>query len=162
VLNHRFFEVDVLAGVHRVDGDLLVPMIGRGDDHGVDVGPREHLAIVARGEDVLSPELLGARQAAVVDVGDGDDLDTGRGEGDAGVPHALAAGADQRDLDLVIRGRSRARPGGALRLRGRQLARPGKERRASREHGGPCRQTDEVPPRSVVLRHAPSSGSWLR
>ena len=34
---HRFLDVDVLAGLAGVDGDLGVPVIGRGHDHRVDI-----------------------------------------------------------------------------------------------------------------------------
>ena len=48
MLHHRLFAVDVLAGVHGVDGDILVPVVGRGDDDGVDIraapAPRDNRA----------------------------------------------------------------------------------------------------------------------
>src|SRR4029078_3500641 len=36
-VGHRLLDVDVLAGLHRLDGHLLVPVVRRGHDHGVDV-----------------------------------------------------------------------------------------------------------------------------
>ena len=101
-VDHGLFEVDVLAGVHGVDGGLLVPVVGRGDDDGVDVFAGEDLVVVAGGEDVVAPELFGAGEAAVVAVGDGDELDAGNAEGGGGVALALDAGADERELDVVV------------------------------------------------------------
>ena len=47
---HRLLAVDVLAGVGRVDRDLCVPVIRRGDHDGIDVRVLEHLgvALIAR------------------------------------------------------------------------------------------------------------------
>ena len=42
----RLLDVDVLAGAQRRDGHERVPVIGRGDDHRVDVLAVEHLAEV--------------------------------------------------------------------------------------------------------------------
>ena len=36
-VRHRLLAVDVLAGAHRVDDDLLVPVVGNGGDDAVDV-----------------------------------------------------------------------------------------------------------------------------
>ena len=36
-VGHRLFAVDVLAGLHGVDRHLGVPVVGRGDQDGVDV-----------------------------------------------------------------------------------------------------------------------------
>ncbi len=107
-VDHRLFEVDVLARVHGVDGSLLVPVIGRGDEDGVDVLAGEDLAVVAGGEEVRAPQLLRVGEAAVVAIGDGDELDAGNLQGEARVALALDAGADQGKLDVVVR-RSRRR-----------------------------------------------------
>ena len=45
-VGHRLFAVDVLAGLHRVDRHLGVPVVGRGDQDGVDILAVEDLAIV--------------------------------------------------------------------------------------------------------------------
>ncbi len=127
-LHHRFLAVHVLARAHGVDGDLLVPVVGRPDDHRVHVPPRQHLAIIAGGENVRAPPLLRVRQAAVVNVGDGDQLGAGR-DRRRGVAASLSARADQRDLDAIVGGfgilrLSRLRP--ERRRRGRdQQASPG-------------------------------------
>ena len=103
-MDHGLFAVDVFAGLHGVDGGLLVPVVGGADDDGVDIFAREDLVVVAGGEDVVAPDFLAVREAAVVAVGDGDELDAGDLHRDLGVSLALAAGADQRDLDVVVGG----------------------------------------------------------
>ncbi len=97
--------------MHGVDRGLFVPVVGRCDEDGVDVFAAEDLAIVAGGEDVGAPQLLGVGEAAVVAVGDGDELDAGDLESGAGVTLALDAGADERELDVVVR---RSRRGGCF------------------------------------------------
>ena len=103
-VDHRLFAVDVLAGLHGVDRGLLVPVVGGADDDGVDVLAGQDLVVVAGGEDVVAPEFLGAREAAVVAVGDGHQLDAGHLDGGLGVELPLAAGADESDLDVVVGG----------------------------------------------------------
>ena len=43
-VDHRLLAVDVLARLHRVHGGLLMPVVGRGDDHGINVLARKNLA----------------------------------------------------------------------------------------------------------------------
>ena len=105
-MDHGLFAVDVLAGLHGVDGGLHVPVVGGADDDGVDVFAGQDLVVVAGGEDVVAPELLAVREAAVVAVGHGDEFDAGDLDGLAGVELAAPAGADEGDLDVVI-GRNR-------------------------------------------------------
>ena len=45
----RFLDVDILAVAHRVDGDQRVPVVGRADEDGVDVGTAVEFAEVAVG-----------------------------------------------------------------------------------------------------------------
>ena len=101
-VDHRLLEVDVLAGLHRIDGGRLVPVVGRRDQDGIDILARENLAVVAGGEDVRPPELLAVGQAAVIAIGHGDEFDSRNLYRDAGIVLALDAGADQRELDVVI------------------------------------------------------------
>ena len=42
-VDHRLFEVDVLARLHRIDGGCLVPVVGSRDQHGIDILAREDL-----------------------------------------------------------------------------------------------------------------------
>ena len=45
-MRHRLLAVDVLTLIHSVQRDARVPMIGRGDNHRVDVVEGQHFAIV--------------------------------------------------------------------------------------------------------------------
>ena len=103
VLHHGLLDVDVLSGLHRVDGDARVPVVGCRDDHRVHVRAREDFPVVARGEHVIAVQLLGQRQAAVVHVGDRDELDARHAERRARVADALDAEPDGRDLDPIGR-----------------------------------------------------------
>ena len=106
-MDHRLLAVDVLAGLHGVDGGLLVPVVGRGDDDGVNVFARQDLAVVAGGEDVLPPELLAVLESSVVAVGNRDQFHAWNLNGSVGIELALDACADQGDLDVVT-GRHRS------------------------------------------------------
>ena len=66
-------------------------------------GPRQHLAIIARGEDILAVDFLHAREAALIDIAGGYELGAG-GDGRFDVFRAHAARADDRDLDGVVGG----------------------------------------------------------
>ena len=89
-LHHGLFAVDVFAGVHGVDRNLRMPVVGRGDDDCVDVFARQHFAIIASREQRIAVNLLGAIQPALVNVGDRDQLDARLGERGLRVagPHA--------------------------------------------------------------------------
>ncbi len=90
--------------MEAVDGGLFVPVVGGGDEDGVDVGAGEDFAVVAGGEEISAPEFFCVGEAAVVAIGDGDEFDAGDPEGDAGVVLALDAGADEGEVDVVIGG----------------------------------------------------------
>ena len=94
---HRLLAIDVLAGVHRVDGHLGVPVVGRADHDGVDVLGGEDLAIV-----------LGDQRAVVLqaaELGDGvepaADDDPLAVDGNPDVLDFLAAVPDVADADDV-------------------------------------------------------------
>ena len=76
-VDHRLLAVHVLAGFHGIDGNLLVPVIGRANDHRVNIFARQDFLVVARGENVVAPELLAVLETAVVTVGDRDELHPG-------------------------------------------------------------------------------------
>ncbi len=101
-VDHGLFEIDVFACAHRVYGGLLVPVVGRGDDDGVDVFAGQDLFVVAGGEEIVAPELFGAGEAAVVAVGYGDELDAGDTEGSGSVSLALDSGANEGELDVIV------------------------------------------------------------
>ncbi len=101
-MNHRLFEIDILASLHRIDCSLLVPMVRRGDQDGIDVVPGKDLTVIASREEIGAPQLFGVGKAAIVAVGHGDQLHAGNLQRGASVPLALDAGADQCELDDVI------------------------------------------------------------
>jgi len=147
-VNHWLFKVDVFAGFHGIDGGLLVPVVGGGDEDGIDVGTTEDLAIVASREEIdiigsaCAPELFGVREAAVVTVGDGDELDAGNLERGMGVALSLNAGADECELNGII---SRFRCRGLLRF-GEDV-----------EAGGCCCEAADFKEGSAVQAHANAS-----
>ena len=105
-MDHRLLAINILAGFHCVHGDLLVPMVGRADDDGVDVFALQNLAVVAGGKDVIAPEFLAVLEAAVVAIRHGNELHAGNLQRNLGISLALTAGADQRDLNMIV-GRNR-------------------------------------------------------
>ena len=98
-----------MPGLHGLDGDARVPVIRGRDDDGIDLRAREHLAVIARGEDTVAPDFFGPRQAAVIYVGDRDDLHAGNAERRPRVAHPLQPCPDERNLDRVERGHGRKR-----------------------------------------------------
>ena len=106
VVRRRFFDVDVLAGVAGENGRGRVPMIGGGDEHGVDVLVLQDASKVA--------DLLGRAALAGFDAGGGLVLALGVGIADVGdadvffrsqcadVARAHAARADDGDVDAIV------------------------------------------------------------
>jgi hypothetical protein len=100
---HGLLAIDVLPRVHRVDRHFRVPMVGRGDDHGVDVLPVQQLSVIE--VSLAAADLLGRRETALVDVADADHLDVLRlGALDerpqVAAPHA--AHADEGHPDALV------------------------------------------------------------
>ena len=54
-VRHRLLDVHVLARGHGVDGDLRVPMVRRGDQHGVDVVAIQEVPIIERAVGAADP-----------------------------------------------------------------------------------------------------------
>ena len=63
----RFFAVDILARAGGGDGHDGVPVVGDGDDDGVDVGPGEDLAIVDAGKTSSDGTILRLRRIELID-----------------------------------------------------------------------------------------------
>jgi len=74
VLYHRLFAIDIFACLHGGNGDRAVPVIGRSDDHCIDIFAIEDFLIVLRREDEGTVDLFHMGQAAVVAVAGGDDF----------------------------------------------------------------------------------------
>ena len=95
----RLLTVHVLAGQHRFDGDLDVPMVGRPDGHDVHVLAIQDLAIV--GKDLALAVVLGGKSLGVSAI----DVRTGHHHAFAARvmadPAAAATNADRSDSQLV-------------------------------------------------------------
>jgi len=64
----RLFDVHVLAGLTGMDGLYAVPVVGRGDQHRVDVGAFEQVTVIAVRRDSLPRSVHGGSQSAFVHV----------------------------------------------------------------------------------------------
>ena len=109
----RLLAVHVLALPDRLQGHQRMPVIGRGDLHGVDVLAGHQLAEILVGRAVLVvvelvDRLLGLVPLGLVHVADGHDLDLGIPAEGPHVAHALDAQADAPQHHAVRR-RHRAR-----------------------------------------------------
>ena len=131
----RFFDIHILAGV--TSGDCLdgVPVIGRGDHDGVDIGPIEYAA------EVLHPHHIGGNfgharntrpeagetrihlvilriQIRCINIAECDDPGIGLGQERLEKLAAAVAHADEAQTDLVVRPEHACRRG--HRTRGRR------------------------------------------
>src|SRR5205814_704142 len=120
-VGERLFDVDVLAGLQRVDRYRLVPVIGRGDDHGVDVAAVEHLTVIGKDGGLAVRPRARALGASRIGVADGDDVDAGQTGGLLHYLLASCARSDQTDRNAIA----------GPRLRGKSGAR---DRRADADH----------------------------
>ena len=98
---HGLFDVDVFAGREGVKDDLLVPVVRRGDDDGVNVFVIEYGAIVANGLDAIAELFFGALQAAVVEIGDGNSFGSRDGQELINQLFAANAAADESEADSI-------------------------------------------------------------
>ena len=94
-MDHRLFAVDILARLHCVHGDLLVPMVGCADDDGINIFALQNLGVIAGGKDVVAPDFLAVLKPAVVAIRHGNELHPGNLDCDFGISLALTTGADQ-------------------------------------------------------------------
>ncbi len=133
-VDHGLFQVDVLAVVHGVEGDLAVPVIGGGDDDGIHICLGQQLAVIEVAVDLVK---LGAGALALfVDVADGDDVAGAvvlRGVFGELPGHvtAAAAVADHGDIDAIVGAED---PAGLAGLTGQRFV-GGAEGKPTRAHG---------------------------
>ena len=97
-----FLDVDVLAGGAGEHGHQPVPMVGRGDDDGVDVFVVEHLAEVGVSFRVCRRRVRRRDPCAAEGFGDAGDLDIGLLDEGRGEDPADEADADDADVDAFI------------------------------------------------------------
>ena len=102
-MDHRLFAINIFAGLHRIHRNLLVPMVGGADDDGVDIFALQDLGVVAGGKEIVAPEFLAVLEPAVVTIRHGNELHPRNLQRNLGISLALAAGADQCDLNMIIR-----------------------------------------------------------
>ena len=74
LLHDGLFAIHILARVHRINRNALMPMIRRGNDDRVNVRARQHFAVITRGENVFAPDFFDVRQPSIVNVGGGHKL----------------------------------------------------------------------------------------
>ena len=104
MLHHGLFAIDIFAGLHGVDGDLAVPVIGRADDDGIDIFASEDLFVILSGEDVRAVDFLHVREAPVVAIAGGYQFGEPGGYGGMRIALPHAAAANEGDLDFVVGG----------------------------------------------------------
>ncbi len=110
---HRLLDVDILTVIHRLHCNLSVPMVGRRNEHGVDIGPAEDLPVVER--HVAFMRFGIGPSALAIHVAHGDNLaavgtfaDSGELSGEI---TTASADADCADINTVIRADDAARLG---------------------------------------------------
>src|SRR5690606_11178048 len=141
-------EVHVIAGLERRHRVIEVPVIGRRDHDGVDVGARGELAVVVVDRLLVHAGALTRRRLTLVpDVVDGDRLHVAlllRPVHDARDVriHATAA-ADEADVDAVV-GAEDAALGGVGHGAERGLGRRRGGNRGGRGHGAGAHLADEI------------------
>ena len=80
-VGQRLFAIDVLARVERIQRTLPMPVVNRGDEHGVNVRSREHFAEVAIHRAIVVAVLLVSfflhgKTAFGLHIANGDELHT--------------------------------------------------------------------------------------
>ena len=111
-----FLDVDIFAGEHGGAGDRSMPVIGRGDEHDVDIGAGDEIlilridlhalvgAFVLVGGVGFFDAVAGLDGLAAPDVGDREDAAIVPAEEGADVAVANQAVADEADSEAVARG----------------------------------------------------------
>ncbi len=140
---HRLFAVDVLPRPDRLDSHFRVPVVGRADQYGVDIGSGEQVAVVLNRLRPAAGEVLsGVFEGLAVDVAHGDEVSELRRLGRdvvaaAGpLPFGFPADADRGDLRPVVF--QCARPRCGLRERTEGHERAGRGREAQERSAGRC------------------------
>ena len=151
---HRFFQVNILAGAHGGQRGQDVPMVGCGDQHGIDVFAGEQLAEVAIRSAVLVLIMLVDAVARLLevaghDIAHGDNLGVLLIEEVAHVPLSLRADTDAADGNAVAGGDAARFAQGRSGYEGR------KRRGGERQPGG---LLQELPSRGVGVVHNEMNG----
>jgi hypothetical protein len=104
----RLLDVDVLAGAAGHHRHQRVPVVGRGDDHRVDVLVVEQVAEIPVRRGLPAGQLHALVQVGLVDVADGHRLDLGAGQEVLPQRLPLVAAADDADADALAGSRDAA------------------------------------------------------
>src|SRR5712692_7696339 len=102
-MRHRLLAIDVLSGLHRINGNFSVPMVGRCNQNGVNVFSLEQLAVVQMA--ISLANVFGAGDPPLIDIGHSHHTDVVFGrtlDKAADMARSLAAAADHSDTDSVI------------------------------------------------------------
>ena len=102
-MRHGLFDIDVLTCVDGIHDHGGVPMIGRTDYDGVDIGIREEFMVVGIEASVGSELRLRGVEARSVDVTEGDDTRSAGFSNEIENVGAAATGADAADANGVVR-----------------------------------------------------------
>src|SRR5208337_3209314 len=113
--DHRLLAVNRLAGLHRVDRDPRMPVVGHADQDGIDVRACQDLAVIDVRADPVAEDLPGMDAPALIEVRDRNQLGSRYLERCLGVNEPDDAHADGCDPDPIVR---------ASRPRLRQLLHP--------------------------------------
>ena len=112
-MDHRLLAVHVFPGFHGIDGSLLVPVVRRRHDYGVDIFARQNLAVIAGRENIVPPKLLAVLQAPVVTIGNGNQLHARNLHRELRVSLSLNSRSNKCQLNMIVGRKSRG--GRALR-----------------------------------------------
>jgi hypothetical protein len=102
----RFLDIDILAGAERPDGRERVPVVGGGNDHRVHITTFHDPPRISGGEhrgSALLELVRVGRQALGIRLAQGSHAHTGRPGEQVDMLTALAAKADDRQAQVVIR-----------------------------------------------------------
>ena len=123
-VRERFLDIDVLAGLAGVDRHRDMPVIGRSDEHGVDVAAFENLVVVLGGECFGVGDFLGEFQVLLPDVANSPQACAGDCLHRFHQPASTSASADAADVDGFVGRVAEGRRGvtGGGRGRGKKVS----------------------------------------
>jgi hypothetical protein len=127
----RLFAINVFAGVAGGNGLNCVPVVRRGDDHGIEISPLEQLAEVAIGLSLASELFVGPGQIRLEDVAQRDDVHIAVFEKRVEQLRAAVAHADETEADAFVYSQGAGRRGGQGQ---RGCCRGGGKRSAANRH----------------------------
>ena len=139
-------DVHVLARVAGVDHHQGVPMVGRCDDDGIDIGPRNQVSVISDEGGRRPGDLGGVFHVVAADVADGDDLLVGVLLGGSQKRRAAVADSDEAESHSVVR------PADPLVGKGRQG-------RGLRESSAGCHVQVRAPSVAHGTSHPDAEGS---